>query len=37
MSTTWLDGRISAHEWKKMHPAEHAREGDEVIREPEAD
>jgi cytochrome b subunit of formate dehydrogenase len=37
MSTTWLDGRMSAHEWKKMHPAEHAREGDEVIREPEAD
>jgi hypothetical protein len=28
---------MPVHEWKKMHPAEHADEGDVVIREPEAE
>lgn len=35
MSTIWLDGRMPAKEWKAMHPAEYAREGDAAIQEPE--
>ncbi|MDY0109018.1 MAG: cytochrome c3 family protein [Candidatus Krumholzibacteria bacterium] len=35
MSTIWLDGRMPAHEWKAMHAAEYAREGEEAVRKPE--
>ena len=34
MSTTWLDGRMPADEWKKMHPAEYSREGEAVVKDP---
>ena len=33
MSTIWLDGRLPAHEWKTMHPAERSAVGDGEIRE----
>ncbi len=33
MSTIWLDGRMPAHEWKTMHPAEFAREGESAIQQ----
>jgi len=36
MSTIWLDGRMPAHEWKTMHPAEFAREGQQAIKQPES-
>ncbi len=35
MSTIWLDGRMPAHEWKTMHPAEFAREGESAIQRAE--
>ncbi|HOX25488.1 MAG TPA: cytochrome c3 family protein [Candidatus Krumholzibacteria bacterium] len=34
MSTIWLDGRLPAHEWKTMHPAEFAQEGESAVRKP---
>ena len=34
MSTIWLDGRMPAHEWKTMHPAEYAEEGEGSILRP---
>lgn len=37
MSTIWLDGRMPADEWRTMHPAEYAQEGDAAIRGPEED
>jgi cytochrome b subunit of formate dehydrogenase len=35
MSTIWLDGRLPAHEWRKLHPAEYAQEGEAAVRQPE--
>lgn len=37
LSTTWLDGRLPAHEWKARHPAEYEREGEAAIRRPQGD
>ena len=34
MSTIWLDGRMPAHEWKTLHPAEYAAEGEASIQRP---
>jgi len=31
MSTIWLNGRMPAHEWKTMHPAEFAAEGESAV------
>jgi formate dehydrogenase gamma subunit len=36
MSTTWLDGRMPAHEWKEFHAGEHVEKGDGVIEPPPA-
>jgi cytochrome b subunit of formate dehydrogenase len=37
VSTIWLDGRMPAHEWKEMHPAEYAKHGDAAIERPQTD
>jgi cytochrome b subunit of formate dehydrogenase len=37
MSTTWLDGRMPAEEWKKMHRAEYDVEGPGAIVPPEGE
>ncbi len=34
VSTIWLDGRMPAHEWKEMHPAEAEEMGPEAIEPP---
>jgi len=31
MSTTWIDGRMSSHEWKEFHAGEYAEKGQEEI------
>ncbi len=37
MSTTWIDGRMPADEWREFHAAEHAELGDGVIEPPVSD
>jgi cytochrome b subunit of formate dehydrogenase len=37
MSTTWLDGRIPAREWKEFHAGEYAEKGDREILDPGED
>jgi cytochrome b subunit of formate dehydrogenase len=34
MSTTWLDGRMPAHEWKEFHAGEHADKGEAEVESP---
>ena len=37
MSTTWIDGRIPAGEWKEFHAGEYAEKGDREVLEPGED
>jgi hypothetical protein len=34
MSTTWIDGRMPAHEWKEFHAGEYAELGEGPIASP---
>jgi cytochrome b subunit of formate dehydrogenase len=37
VSTIWLDGRMPAHEWKEMHPAEAEQVGERAVEPPRED
>jgi len=34
MSTTWIDGRMPAGEWKEFHAGQYAQEGEAPIQSP---